>query len=115
MKDVQQKPSDEEEEEGMNVWDCGSPLYDSYELVSLGHVIDRHTMILPSLINTNGSRSSSATVAVEANAPSSSSSAIEGAPSKKLKGSAFLVFLSKLMEKKNIWNWKRRICTGEIK
>ncbi|MBA0560048.1 hypothetical protein Golob_016974 [Gossypium lobatum] len=28
-------------------WDCGSRLYDSYELVSLSHVIDRHLMELP--------------------------------------------------------------------
>ncbi|MCL7037045.1 hypothetical protein MKW94_009246 [Papaver nudicaule] len=29
------------------VWDCGSPLYDSYELVSLTHVIERNIMLLP--------------------------------------------------------------------
>ncbi|KAK4728845.1 hypothetical protein R3W88_021833 [Solanum pinnatisectum] len=29
------------------IWDCGSPLYDSYELVSLVHLIERNTMILP--------------------------------------------------------------------
>ncbi|KAI9109805.1 hypothetical protein K1719_018846 [Acacia pycnantha] len=39
----------EEEESGMGIWDCGSPLYDSYELVSLSHVIERHMMVLPSL------------------------------------------------------------------
>ncbi|XVF51354.1 hypothetical protein PTKIN_Ptkin04bG0178500 [Pterospermum kingtungense] len=27
--------------------DRGSPLYDSYELASFGHVLDRHTMGLP--------------------------------------------------------------------
>jgi len=31
----------------VNVWDCGSPLYDSYEIASLGHVIDRHSLALP--------------------------------------------------------------------
>ncbi|CAA7023088.1 unnamed protein product [Microthlaspi erraticum] len=31
------------------LWDCGSPLYDSYELVSLTHTIERHFMSLPSL------------------------------------------------------------------
>ncbi|CAN1189559.1 hypothetical protein LINPERPRIM_LOCUS24552 [Linum perenne] len=30
------------------VWDCGSPLYDSYEIASVGHLIERHTMSLPS-------------------------------------------------------------------
>ncbi|CAL1386470.1 unnamed protein product [Linum trigynum] len=29
------------------VWDCGSPLYDSHEVASLGHLIDRRTMSLP--------------------------------------------------------------------
>lgn len=29
------------------IWDCGSPLYDSFELVSLVHLIERNTMILP--------------------------------------------------------------------
>ncbi|KAG5593326.1 hypothetical protein H5410_043840 [Solanum commersonii] len=29
------------------IWDCGSPLYDSYELVSLVHLIERNTMFLP--------------------------------------------------------------------
>lgn len=40
----------EEEEEGdlgLAIWDCGSPLYDSYELVALSHIIDRHLMALP--------------------------------------------------------------------
>ncbi|KAG6502508.1 hypothetical protein ZIOFF_034789 [Zingiber officinale] len=32
---------------GARVWDCGSPLYDSSELASLLHIIDRHTMTLP--------------------------------------------------------------------
>ncbi|THF99136.1 uncharacterized protein LOC114313263 [Camellia sinensis] len=39
----------EEKEEGaLVIWDCGSPLYDSYELASLSHLIDRHMMALPS-------------------------------------------------------------------
>ncbi|CAO2835516.1 unnamed protein product [Amaranthus hypochondriacus] len=38
---------------GMKVWDCGSPLYDSYELASVSHLIERHLMILPSI---NGSK-----------------------------------------------------------
>ncbi|RZC91308.1 hypothetical protein C5167_027371 [Papaver somniferum] len=37
--------NDHEVEE--EVWDCGSPLYDSYELVSLTHVIERNFMVLP--------------------------------------------------------------------
>ncbi|KAL2234666.1 UNVERIFIED_CONTAM: hypothetical protein Sindi_1198800 [Sesamum indicum] len=40
---------EEEERQGVpEVWDCGSPLYDAYELVSVANVIERHTMALPS-------------------------------------------------------------------
>lgn len=42
---------DEEERESekvmIKVWDCGSPLYDSYELAALTHLIERHLMALP--------------------------------------------------------------------
>ncbi|KAA0048909.1 glycosyltransferase family 28 protein [Cucumis melo var. makuwa] len=30
-----------------SVWDCGSPLYDSYELASLAHLIDRNLLAFP--------------------------------------------------------------------
>ncbi|KAK4601367.1 hypothetical protein RGQ29_010786 [Quercus rubra] len=36
-----------EEEEAASIWDCGSPLYDSHEIASLGHLLERHTMALP--------------------------------------------------------------------
>ncbi|KZV31519.1 hypothetical protein F511_07370 [Dorcoceras hygrometricum] len=36
------------ENKGTIVWDCGSPLYDSYELAELMNIIERHvTMSLP--------------------------------------------------------------------
>lgn len=42
---------EEEEEKGaagaaVIIWDCGSPLYDSYELVSLVNYIERHMMFI---------------------------------------------------------------------
>lgn len=41
---------EEEEEKAVSaIWDCGSPLYDSFELVSIIHLIERHLMVLPSL------------------------------------------------------------------
>ncbi|KAG5021761.1 hypothetical protein JHK85_018103 [Glycine max] len=43
-----EKEEDQEEEKAMPIWDCGSPLYDSYELVSVDHIIDRHLMAFPS-------------------------------------------------------------------
>nr|DAD29572.1 TPA_asm: hypothetical protein HUJ06_031040 [Nelumbo nucifera] len=36
------------EREGLAIWDCGSLLYDSFELASLTHLIERNLMILPS-------------------------------------------------------------------
>lgn len=37
------------EEEGAetSIWDCGSPLYDSFEVASLMHELDRKLMLLP--------------------------------------------------------------------
>uniref|UniRef100_A0A803M4W6 Uncharacterized protein n=1 Tax=Chenopodium quinoa TaxID=63459 RepID=A0A803M4W6_CHEQI len=32
----------------MKIWDCGSPLYDSYELASVTQLIERQLMFLPS-------------------------------------------------------------------
>ncbi|KAH0460375.1 hypothetical protein IEQ34_011038 [Dendrobium chrysotoxum] len=34
-----------------SMWDCGSPLYDSFELSSLFHIIDKHMMKLPFLLS----------------------------------------------------------------
>ncbi|KAF8032481.1 hypothetical protein BT93_D1405 [Corymbia citriodora subsp. variegata] len=36
-----------EDGEALKVWDCGSPLYDAFELVSLSQVIERHLMAFP--------------------------------------------------------------------
>jgi hypothetical protein len=41
------KEEDEEERVVLATWDCGSPLYDSFELASLHHVLERHLMVLP--------------------------------------------------------------------
>ncbi|OVA01918.1 hypothetical protein BVC80_9079g58 [Macleaya cordata] len=52
----------EEEEEGekaLVVWDCGSPLYDSFELASVTHIIERNLMILPFSSSSSSSSSSS--------------------------------------------------------
>jgi hypothetical protein len=48
---AKEEEEEEEEEEGLAmvfaVWDCGSPLYDSFELASLHHVLESHLMVLP--------------------------------------------------------------------
>ncbi|PVH38297.1 hypothetical protein PAHAL_5G221900 [Panicum hallii] len=43
----QQQVSGKEEELVFATWDCGSPLYDSFELASLHHVLESHLMVLP--------------------------------------------------------------------
>ncbi|GER26477.1 developmentally-regulated GTP-binding protein 1 homolog [Striga asiatica] len=37
-------------QEDMKIWDCGSPLYDSYELVAVSNIIERHFIILPNYL-----------------------------------------------------------------
>ncbi|WCJ22384.1 hypothetical protein M5689_004479 [Euphorbia peplus] len=51
-----EKDKNVKEDKILSVWDLGSPLYDSYELVTLSHIIDRHLMIFP--FYTGRSRSS---------------------------------------------------------
>lgn len=46
----------EEEEVRLSIWDCGSPLYDSYELASLCSLIDRHAVALPSFSEGAGAK-----------------------------------------------------------
>ncbi|CAK9165804.1 unnamed protein product [Ilex paraguariensis] len=85
---------DEEEEETMKIWDCGSPLYDSYELVSLTHHIEKHFMTIPSL---GGSR--------HLTSQFSQASMVVPSSSKKVTGSSVVAFLADFVEK-NVW--KRR-------
>ncbi|KAJ1284589.1 hypothetical protein BS78_03G216400 [Paspalum vaginatum] len=44
---LQMRGKEEEEELVLATWDCGSPLYDSFELASLHHVLESHLMVLP--------------------------------------------------------------------
>ncbi|CAI9772660.1 unnamed protein product [Fraxinus pennsylvanica] len=46
----------EEEEAAASIWDCGSPLYDSFELVSFTYFIERHMMVLPSQFESSTSK-----------------------------------------------------------
>lgn len=45
-----------EDGEANGLWDCGSPLYDSFELASLYHLLDRKLMELPSPAEPSSSR-----------------------------------------------------------
>ncbi|EOX95768.1 hypothetical protein QQP08_001460 [Theobroma cacao] len=49
MKRLSETKEENEDAAAFAVWDCGSPLYDSYELVTLSHLIERNLMKLPSL------------------------------------------------------------------
>ncbi|KAL3517264.1 hypothetical protein ACH5RR_024166 [Cinchona calisaya] len=98
----EEKEDDHDESTIPRIWDCGSPLYDSYELVSLSHLIDRHIMILPSL---SGSRQERMMSSSFSHAPAAADHE-EASASKKARGPSVLVtFLCKLMEKKAL---KRR-------
>ncbi|KAK8481572.1 hypothetical protein V6N13_022018 [Hibiscus sabdariffa] len=48
-KSSENKEKNEEAKTKFAVWDCGSLLYDTYELVSLSHLIERQLMKLPYL------------------------------------------------------------------
>lgn len=43
------KKKEKQQEEGAKIWDCGSPLYDSYELASVGRILKRYTTPAPAL------------------------------------------------------------------
>nr|GEW05942.1 hypothetical protein [Tanacetum cinerariifolium] len=45
------KVEEQEDRLASKIWDCGSPLYDSYELASITNVLDRHLMKFPYVIN----------------------------------------------------------------
>ncbi|GKD34460.1 hypothetical protein Tco_1249969 [Tanacetum coccineum] len=51
IQELNEEKKIEEHEEGLasQIWDCGSPLYDSYELASITNVIDRHLMKFPNV------------------------------------------------------------------
>ncbi|CAI9764157.1 unnamed protein product [Fraxinus pennsylvanica] len=94
----------EEKERTLKVWDCGSPLYDSYELVSVSHIIERHFMVFPYL-------SKSRNVDESRPISSSSSSVDQSKPNKaagpsKVRRFSVVNFLSDLVEG-NLWKRKQ--------
>lgn len=93
----------EDHSEALAIWDCGSPLYDSYELVSLTHLIERHLMTPPSL---GGSRQFVAQFSHPLDLmmdPLTSSSSTADASSRRLaKWSSMVTGLSEFVERK-VW------------
>ncbi|KAI3681829.1 hypothetical protein L6452_36634 [Arctium lappa] len=83
------------------IWDCGSPLYDSYELVSIADVIDRHLMTFPYIIS-RSIRSATRPSSYSSSLPLSPSSTMSH-PSRKMKECSFMPSL-KL--------WKMKINKG---
>ncbi|CAI0546455.1 unnamed protein product [Linum tenue] len=58
QENVRRKETGEEESAAATaaMWDLGSPLFDSHEVVSVSHLIDRHLMALPSSLGDGGSK-----------------------------------------------------------
>ncbi|CAI0402987.1 unnamed protein product [Linum tenue] len=56
QENVRRKETGKEEPSAAELWDLGSPLYDSHEVVSVIHLIDRHLMALPSSLGNGGSK-----------------------------------------------------------
>ncbi|KAK8958700.1 hypothetical protein KSP40_PGU003333 [Platanthera guangdongensis] len=54
--EIEDNPNSNTKSSPASVWDCGSPLYDSYELVSFCHVLDCHMMTLPYSFTENFAR-----------------------------------------------------------
>ncbi|EXB61979.1 hypothetical protein L484_002759 [Morus notabilis] len=100
---VQEEDHKEEKELELAIWDCGSPLYDSYELVSLSHLIERHLMILPSLGGSRRFNISRFSRPVDVGPPMKSNVGIN---TKVAKGSSMVASLSEFMERKM---WKRKV------
>ncbi|KAL2468802.1 uncharacterized protein Fot_50378 [Forsythia ovata] len=101
--DEKKEEQQEKEEKTLKLWDCGSPLYDSHEVASISHVIERHFMVLPYL---SGSRN------VKESSLISSSSSIQSEPKKaasssKVRGFSVVKFLKDLLEG-NLWKRKKK-------
>ncbi|XP_062087078.1 uncharacterized protein LOC133793839 [Humulus lupulus] len=108
----QEEDEEEEEEEdhkgennkiNLAIWDCGSPLYDSYELVSLSHLIERHLMILPSPAAGSSSRRFIMTARFSHHHHRQSIH-VDDPPM--AKGSSMVTRLSELVERKIVWKSK---------
>ena len=104
-----QKGENEEEktsttsEDNLAIWDCGSPLYDSYELVSLSHLIERHLMILPSLGGSKRFITQFSQQIIDVDPPMKSNSV---GTTKLAKGSSMLARFSGLVERRIMWKRK---------
>lgn len=68
------------------LWDCGSPLYDSFEVVAIHYIIDKHLVKLPYDLPYHVMTSSSAT-----SASSSTRSEMRSKLRKLRKGFSFIV------------------------
>ncbi|KAL2490280.1 Uncharacterized protein Adt_25908 [Abeliophyllum distichum] len=102
-KKEEEEKEKEKEEKTLKLWDCGSPLYDSHEVASISHVIERHFMVLPYL---SGSRN------VKESSLISSSSSIQSEPKKaesssKVRGFSVVKFLKDILEG-NLWKRKKK-------
>ncbi|KAF3439893.1 hypothetical protein FNV43_RR18171 [Rhamnella rubrinervis] len=105
MKKALQAEGDKEghHDEALTMWDCGSPLYDSCELASLSHLIERHLMTLPSL---GGSRRFITQFSHPSDLINPSTSTVDVSCRRLTKWSSMVASLSEFVERKV---WKKRV------
>lgn len=99
-----------EESLDIKIWDCGSPLYDAYELVAVSNLMERHFMILPYLSGSRKSNNPSSRFVSPPlkSAAASSTDDHDSVFESPRHGRKFCVikFLNRLMEKKDGWRKK---------
>ncbi|KAK4738883.1 hypothetical protein R3W88_002580 [Solanum pinnatisectum] len=99
-----------EEEEKMKTWDCGSPLYDSHELVSIYSLIEKKFMRFPYHNrairgNVQSAHTSSSRIDQEViDASKKQKNIVDGGRKKKLKLSVIAKISSRIM------SWKMLKC-----
>lgn len=98
-----------EEEERLKIWDCGSPLYDSHELVSMNYLIEKKFMKFPyhnRSLRGNGqsSRNSSSRIEEVVDASKKQRNIADGERKKKLKLSVIAKICTRIM------SWKMMKC-----
>lgn len=99
----------DEEEERLKIWDCGSPLYDSHELVTINYLIENKFMKFPYHDRSfrgkdKSSRNSSARIEEVLDASKKQRTVADGERKTKLKLRAIAKICSRIM------SWKMMKC-----
>ncbi|KAG0490574.1 hypothetical protein HPP92_007437 [Vanilla planifolia] len=87
------------------IWDCGSPLYDSFELASFCHVLDRHTMKLPFSLSKSTARISASIEPVQGEREAATAAM----------GDAGAVRMRMKKKEKKTWRWRTGVGVHRIR